>query len=321
VNLSAERLPVRRSPPSFAIAVPQQIGPHGFDPAAVRAYLQRAESLPFDSCWVSEQVVGTAPLLAPLELLAMAAGCTQRLRLGTAAVISTVRSPLHLAHSVATLDHLSGGRVELGVAGGGPRRPFAAYGATAEGYPRRFLEGVELVKAAWQQPEVTFHGRCYQVDRLPVEPKPVQRPHPPLWVGGSHPAAVRRAVRLADGFFGAGSTSTAAFAGQVDVVRAALREAGRDADGFRIAKRVYVAVDDDAQRARARIGSALDTLYSWFGLRDLDAVAVAGTPADCAAGLRDVADAGARLLLLDPLDGAPEQLERLAAEVLPAVTG
>lgn len=307
--------------PSFAIAVPQQAGPHGYDPDAVRTYLQRAEALPFDGCWVSEQVVGTAPLLAPLEVLGMAAGCTRRLRLGTAAVISTVHSPLHLAHSVATLDHLSGGRVELGVAGGGPRRPFAAYGSTGHGYAQRFTEGVELVRAAWTQRPVRFHGRYYQVDDLPVEPKPVQRPHPPLWVGGSHPDAVRRAVRLAGGFFGAGSTTTAAFAAQVGVVRGALREAGRDPAGFRIAKRVYLRVDDDAGLARERIGTALDGLYHWFGLRDLDAVAVAGTPAQCAAGLREVVDAGAGLLLLDPVDGSVEQLERLAAEVLPAVTG
>jgi probable F420-dependent oxidoreductase len=307
--------------PSFAIAVPQQVGPRGYDPDAVRTYLQRAEALPFDSCWVSEQVVGTAPLLSPLEVLAMAAGCTRRLRLGTAAVISTVHSPLHLAHSVATLDHLSGGRVELGVAGGGPRRPFAAYGTTGHGYAQRFTEGVELVRTAWTQRPVTFHGRYYQVDGLPVEPKPVQQPHPPLWLGGSHPDAVRRAVRLADGFFGAGSTTTAAFAGQVGVVRGALREAGRDPAGFRIAKRVYLRVDDDAGRARERIGADLHDLYHWFGLRDLEAVAVAGTPAQCAAGLREVVDAGAGLLLLDPVDGSVEQLERLAAEVIPAVAG
>jgi alkanesulfonate monooxygenase SsuD/methylene tetrahydromethanopterin reductase-like flavin-dependent oxidoreductase (luciferase family) len=252
-------------------------------------------------------------------MLALAAGCTQRMRLGTAALISTVHSPLHLAHSVATLDQLSGGRVELGVAAGGLRRPFGAYGTTADGYVGRFCEGIELVKAAWQQPRVTFHGRWYQLDELPVEPKPVQRPRPPLWVGGSHPSAVRRAVRLADGFFGAGSTTTEAFAQQVGVVRAALHDAGRDPHGFRIAKRVYIAVDDDPQRARARIGAALDGLYGWFGVRDLTAVAVAGTPTQCAEGVQEVIDAGAGLVLLDPVDGSPAQLESLAGEVLAAL--
>ena len=218
---------------TFGIAVPQHLGPDGFDPAALRSYLQRAEALGFAGAWVSEQVVGTAPLLAPLEMLALAAGCTSRLRLGTSALISTVHSPLHLAHSVATLDQISGGRVELGVAGGGPRRPFAAYGMTADGHVGRFVEGVELIKAAWREGPVTFDGRWFRADGLPVEPKPVQRPHPPLWMGGSHPSALRRAVRLADGFFGAGSTTTEAFARQVQLVGEALAGSGRDPAGFR----------------------------------------------------------------------------------------
>jgi alkanesulfonate monooxygenase SsuD/methylene tetrahydromethanopterin reductase-like flavin-dependent oxidoreductase (luciferase family) len=296
---------------SFAIAAPQHVGPSGFDRGAFRAYLQEAEALGFTGAWVGEQVVGTAPTLAPLEVLALAAGCTDTLRLGTAALISTVWSPLHLAHAVATLDHLSGGRVDLGVAGGGPRRPFAAYGLTADGWAQRYAEGVELILAAWTQPEVTVHGRWFRADGLPVEPKPVQRPHPPLWLGGNAPSAVRRAVRLADGFFGAGSTTTAAFAEQVAVARAALEDAGRGS--FRIAKRVYVAVDDDAERARSRVSAGLDRLYGWFGLPDLLPVAVAGTPEDCVAGLRAVVEAGAELILLDPIDDDPAVLRRLAA--------
>ena len=304
---------------SFGIAVPQQVGPGGFDPGVLRAYVQHAEEAGFASAWVAEQVVGSAPVLSPLEVLALVAGCTSRLRLGTAALISTVHSPLHLAHAVATLDHLSGGRLELGVAGGGPRRPFGAYGMSADGWAGRFTEGVELMLAAWEQPKVTFHGRFFQVDGLPAEPKPVQRPHPPLWVGGSDPAAIRRAVRLADGFIGAGSTTTRAFAEQVAVARAALADRGRDPGTFRIAKRVYLAVDDDPQCARAKIRAALESLYGWFGLPDLSPVAVAGTPAQCAAGLREVVDAGAELVVLDPLDGDPAILERLVDEVVPAI--
>jgi alkanesulfonate monooxygenase SsuD/methylene tetrahydromethanopterin reductase-like flavin-dependent oxidoreductase (luciferase family) len=190
---------------------------------------------------------------------------------------------------------------------------------SADGWAGRFAEGVELVLAAWGQPMVTFHGRWFQLDGLPVEPKPVQRPHPPLWVGGNHPSAIRRAVRLADGFFGAGSTTTRAFAEQVAVARAALAAAGRDQAGFRIAKRVYLAVDDDPQRARATVRAGLDNLYGWFGLPDLSPVAVAGTPADCAAGIREIVDAGAELVVLDPMAGDLAILERLVDEVVPAV--
>lgn len=290
---------------TFAIAAPQQLAPGGFDRARFRDYLQEAEGLGFAGTWVSEQVVGTAPLLAPLEVLALAAGCTETLRLGTAAIVSTVQSPLHLAKSIATLDHLSGGRVEVGLAGGGSYRPFGAYGVPAQRWAGRFAEGVELMVAAWAPGPVTFDGKHFQAHELPVEPKPVQRPHPPLWIGGSAPAALRRAVRLADGFFGAGSTTTAAFAKQA----AALPPQ----EGFRIAKRVYIAVDDDAARARDAISARLDQLYGWYGLRDLLPVAVAGTPDECVAGVRAVVAAGAEMVLLDPVDDDPAVLRRLAA--------
>ena len=104
---------------------------------------------------------------------------------------------------------------------------------------------------------VTFDGRFWQLDGAAMEPKPFQKPHPPLWFGGSAPAALRRAVRHGDGFFGAGSSTTAEFAEQVPIVREALAEHGRDPASFRIAKRVYIAVDDDAERARAAHGRRL----------------------------------------------------------------
>ena len=83
-----------------------------------------------------------------------------------------------------------------------------------------------------------------------MEPKPFQKPYPPLWFGGASEPALRRAVRLGDGFFGAGASPTDKFAEQVQIVRAALAEAGRPAEGFPIAKRVYIAIDEDAERAR-----------------------------------------------------------------------
>jgi alkanesulfonate monooxygenase SsuD/methylene tetrahydromethanopterin reductase-like flavin-dependent oxidoreductase (luciferase family) len=106
----------------------------------------------------------------------------------------------------------------------------------------------------------------------------------------------------------------------VPIVRQALAEAGRDAAGFGIAKRVYIAVDDDPGRARQRIGASLHRLYSYFGLSSLEAVAVYGPPDACVRGLRAVADAGAELILLNPLFDEAEQMERLAAAVVPTLS-
>ena len=149
-----------------------------------------------------------------------------------------------------------------------------------------------------------------------MEPKPVQKPHPPVWIGGSAPAALRRAVRLGDGFFGAGSQTTAQFAQQAQAVREELERQSRDPATFGIAKRVYIHVDDDEARARERIDAALARHYGRSGLLP---VAVAGPPEACVAGVQDVVAAGAEFLLLNPLVDDAQQLERLAAEVIPRV--
>jgi probable F420-dependent oxidoreductase len=300
----------------FAIAIPQFYADGEFDPAAFRTYLTRAEELGFDSAWTQEQLLGSWNQFAPIEAMTYAAACTQRLRLGCVVFVSTLYSPVHLAKSLSTLDQLSRGRIEIGVGTGGKARPFAAFGMDPERYVARFTEGIALMKALWTQPRVTFDGEFWQLQDAAMEPKPVQKPYPPLWFGAASEPALRRAVRLGDGFFGAGSSPTARFAEQVAVVRAALAEAGRPTESFPIAKRVYVAIDDDAARARARTNTALTELYG-HRVEAIEAAAVAGTAADCVRELHQVAEAGAELILCTALFDQAEQMEQLAAAVIP----
>ena len=304
----------------FAISIPQYVGDGTFDPAALRGYLTRAEELGFDSTWTGEQLIGTIPHLSPIETLTYAAACTERLRLGCAAFVSTLHNPVHLAKSLSTLDQLSRGRLEVGITTGGRFRQFAAFGVEPDSFVARFTEGLRVMKALWTEDRVDLDGRFWQLSNVAMEPKPYKKPHPPIWFGATAPASLHRAVRLGDGFFGAGSATTAQFTGHVRVIREALAEQGRDPATFRIAKRVYIAVDDDAARAQQRIADALDAHYGYFGLTGLAPVAVAGTVDDCAKGLREVADAGAELILLNPMFDDAEQVERLAAEVIPRLT-
>ncbi len=233
--------------------------------------------------------------------------------------VTPLHQPVHLAKSLASLDQLSRGRLEVGVGFGGRVRPFSAFEVDPDdGLVVRFNEGLELMKALWTESTITFAGRFWQLDEATMEPKPFQKPHPPLWYGGSVPSALRRAVRHGDGFFGAGSTTTAAFAEQVSNVRRELEQHERDPGSFRIAKRVYIVVDDDAERARQRMAAELVRIYAEFGRR-LEPVAVTGPPDACAARLRDVADAGAEMILLNTVVDQTEQMERLAAEVMPHV--
>jgi probable F420-dependent oxidoreductase len=306
----------------FAISLPQECSDGAFDPDAFATYARRAEELGFDSAWTQEQVLGPWPQLGALETMTFAAACTSRLRIGCSVFVSPLHQPVQLAKSLASLDQLSRGRLEIGFGTGGHGRPFSAFGIGPDHLVSRFTEGIEVMKACWTEPEATLDGRFWQLKGATMEPKPFQKPYPPLWIGGSAPAAVRRAARIADGFFGAGSTTTARFAEQVGILRAALAErgsksGGADPAGFPVAKRVYIAVDDDSGRARERMAAALISVYGHAFGSGLLPVAVCGPPDACVQALREVANAGAGMILLTALFDKPAQMERLAAEVLP----
>ena len=250
----------------FAIGIPQLYPDGSFSPSDFKSYLARAEELGvYESAWTQEMVLGAAPQLAPLEVMTYAAACTSTLRLGCTVFVTTLHTPAHLAKALASLDQLSGGRLEVGIGSGGPRRPFAAFGMSADRWLPRFTEGVALMKALWTEPSVTFDGEFWQLKDAAMEPKPYQKPYPRLWFGGSAPAAVRRGVGLCDGFFGAGSSATSAFASQVvGGPRDARGGSGRAAGSgfgpgeFPIAKRVYLGVDPSSgARARDRMNDAL----------------------------------------------------------------
>ena len=301
----------------LAVSIPQTFpsGSDRIDAERIRRYLARAEALGFTGAWVVEQVVGTIPSLEPIELLTYAAAATTRLRLGAAVLLTALRSPIHTAKSLATLDQLSGGRLDVGVGLGGSSAVYPAFGLAPERRAARFAEGIGVMKRLWTEPRVTFEGEFYRLKDLPMEPKPRQRPHPPIWFGAHHPNALQRAVALGDAFMGAGSLSTAKFAEEVALLRRLLETAGRDPAAFPVAKRVYIAVDGDRARAGRR-------LTEWFGAfyhrpQLAEEVSVWGSPEECAEGLRAVVAGGAGMLMLNPVFDDDEQLERFAAELAP----
>lgn len=306
----------------LAISIPQ-LDQDVFDGEGLKSYLARCEELGFESGWVVEQAIGPTPSLAPLELLAYAASATERLRLGVAVLVTTQHDPLQLAAAITAVDRMSHGRLDVGVSPGGGFRKFEAFGVDRATFISWFVEGLDLMKAAWSdEPRITFDGRFRQLDDLPIAPKPVQRPHPPIWFGGSAPRALARAVRHGDAFLGAGSSSTAAFAEQVTVLHRELAAQGKDRETFTIGKRVYLAVDDDPSRARDRVMTGLHRIYG--RMKGIEDVPVFGTPEDVVRGIEEVRDAGAELVLLNPAGGSVaedrEQLERLAADVVPQLT-
>jgi probable F420-dependent oxidoreductase len=299
----------------LGVAIPQTFPGRAVEPRLIREHLQRAEALGFHSAWVVEHILGGIPSLESVALLTWASAITERIRLGSAVLLTALRSPVHLAKALSTLDHLSQGRLIVGVGLGGNAAVYPAYGLSGDRRAARFAEGIRLIKKLWTESLTSFTGDFYKLDNASMEPKPLQKPHPPIWFGAHHPNALRRTVELGDGFMGAGSVSTAKFAEEVEALRGLVRGAGRDPESFPVGKRVYIAIDGDRQRAAKR-------LAEWFGAfygrpHMAEEVSVWGPPDECVERLREVVAAGARLLMLNPVFDEMAHLEQFASVIAP----
>jgi len=300
--------------PVLGFALPQTFLDGGVDVEMVGRILARAEELGVHSVWVQEQILGPTPSLEPLAVLNWAAGRTRRVRLGVAVLLPVLRQPVPLAKALSTLDHLSRGRLIVGVGLGGSTRYDPAYGLEPSHRVHRFVEGLAVLRALWTQTDASLPGRYWRLEGVRMEPKPVQRPHPPLWFGAHAPAAIERAAALGDGFIGAGASSLSEFRRAVETLRAALERRGRDPATFPVAKRLYVAVDDNEPRAARR-------LEAWFGQFYGDPslgahVAVAGSPGRCREAIEAAHRAGADLVVVNPVYDEEQQFDRLAADAL-----
>jgi len=295
----------------FGMSLPHR-SPDPIDVAAVRAVAQRAEALGFRDLWVTENTLDHVTCFDPVVVLTYAAAVTNRIRLGASVVVLAIHSPMMVAHQWATLDQLSNGRAILGV-GLGREHHYREFAVPEEGRVRRFREELDVIKALWTLPSVTYRGRFYQLDGATMSPKPVQQPHVPIWMGVGHPNAIRRAASLADGWMGSGGSSIAEFARSVPLLHDALAAAGRDPGTFPISKRIFVAVDERPEVARA-------DLHRWFtevyrNPAGTDASGLHGTPAQVRERLEEVIAMGANHLLLNPVSQYVEQVDALAEVV------
>jgi probable F420-dependent oxidoreductase len=286
--------------------------PDALDMQAVRQVAQGAEALGFRDLWVTENSLDHVFCFDPMVVLTYAAAITTTIRLGVAVVVLPVHSPIHVAHQVASLDYVSQGRAILGV-GLGRDQHYAEFQVPRERRVRRFREGVELIKALWTEPRVNYQGEIFQLEGGTMAPKPVQKPRPPIWLGGGHPDALRRAAVIADGWMGSGGSSTASFSQSVPILRAALEKAGRDPASFPISKRVFLSVHERPEVARTEVHRWYSEVY--HNPQGTDASGVHGTPEQVRERLETLVAMGANHLLLNPVCRHVEQMEALAAVV------
>jgi probable F420-dependent oxidoreductase len=209
--------------------------------------VRRAEELGYRSAWTFQRLLVPAEpepdprsgmevyrsVLDPVVSLAHLAGHTSRIRLGVAVLNMPFFSPALMAKQLASLDVVAGGRLDVGLGIGWSRVEFAASGVPYAHRGARGEEFLRALRALWADEVVEFHGVFYRIPPARMQPKPVQRPHPPVLLGGSAAAALRRAGRVADGWISASSADLRHIDQPIATVKRAAEQAGRDPEALR----------------------------------------------------------------------------------------
>lgn len=226
---------------------------------ALMQFCRAAEARQMASLWVSDHVVFPTvgnnnypsgrfphaphtPYLEPVTVLAAAAMCTERARIGSSVFILGHRNPVVMAKMLTTIDTLSNGRLICGVGVGWWREEFAALGIPFEARGRRSDEMLRVFKTLWTDAAPRFEGEFYRLSDIGFAPKPVQKPHPPLWIGGHSQAALHRAVTLGDGWHASAQTPEQ-MRHYLERLRKVAEEAGRAFESLELSLRLPLRAD------------------------------------------------------------------------------
>ena len=295
----------------------------------VPEFARRAEEMGFRRVTMGEHVMDgnpPRPTMLNLPAMAAAAGATDDLRVMTGIVIAPLYHPVMLAKLVATVDQVSGGRLDFGIGISGQRGThveFDALGISPRTRGRRTDEMLAVMKRLWQEEGVSHRGRFFEFDDVTLLPRPAQRPYPPIWVSGRSEAAMRRAARHGDGWYPYLFTNRR-IKHSNDLVRQFAAEAGRELPGFHWGLNQPTAISDDADEAMGLAVRNVGERYvtPQHSAEDIArALCIAGTPDDCARAIEAKIEAGVEHINLgflspDP-DGLYRQMDLFAERVMP----
>jgi probable F420-dependent oxidoreductase len=285
---------------------------------------ERVEELGFDSLWTSEHMLFYVPIFDAVTVLAAFAARTKRLLLGSAVLLLPLRHPTVLAKEVASLDIISNGRIILGVGVGGEfAREFVACGVPLDERGPRTNEAIQVMRRLWNESHVNHEGRFFHLEDATMEPKPVQRPGPPIWIAGRSEAAMKRAARLGDAYFPY-LFSPERYRESLAKVRAFAEAEGRDPSTIQGAIFQFIALADTYEEARQRANQELSLRYNQPFDTIVDRYCVLGTPEQCAERLAEYVEAGVShfcLVPIGPPTELPAHLETYARQVVPRVRG
>lgn len=241
----------------FGVTIPNNWGVD--DAQQVLAFGPVAEEMGYDSVWVMDHLFNNGyirerlddkPYYHPLATLSYLAATTKRVRLGTSVLVLPYHNPVELAKYAATLDHMSGGRVTLGVGVGAMTEEFAALGVPFTQRGALTNECIAVMKELWTNQDPSYHSRRWNFADVKFSPKPVQTPSIPLWVGGSSPGAIKRTATMGDGWHPTGMSPDEFRAGREEV-RTLATVAGRDPEAITMSLRIEVEAHGRASSQRA----------------------------------------------------------------------
>ena len=295
----------------------------------VAEFARRAEAMGFDRITTGEHLMDgnpPRPTLLGIPTMAAAAGATKTLRVMTGIVIAPLYNPVLLAKMVGTLDLVSNGRVDFGIGISGQRGTqieFDAVQVSVRTRGRRTNEMLEVMKRLWTEEHVTHHGRFFDFEDVTLLPKPVQQPHPPIWVSGRSDAAMQRAALLGDGWYPYLFT-VRRLQRTNEAIRQIAGEAGRDLTGFHWGLNQPTSISEDRSIAMAQAVANVGQRYVTpdRSAEDLaQALCIAGTPEECVGGIQERVEAGVRdfnfSFLSSDVEGVFEQMELFSSKVLP----
>jgi probable F420-dependent oxidoreductase len=287
----------------------------------VAADAKQAEALGFDFVTTGEHVFFYGPIGNSLISLATAAGATERIKLmSTITLVPLYPAPL-LAKQVAALDRASNGRFNLGVGVGGEyAKEFEACGVPVGERGARTNESLEVMTRLWTEDEVTFEGRFTRLPGVSLNPRPVQKPHPPVWISGRSEAAMRRCARYGTGWLPYMYTPEKLSESLADIDRFA-QDAGRQ-NPIRPGLFIFFAVHEDRAEAVRMASERLSIQYNQDFSKLVGRYALAGNPEDCVARLEEYIEAGAQTIILNSAcdaDYVESNEALLASEVMPAL--
>jgi probable F420-dependent oxidoreductase len=298
---------------SVGIHVPStSVAPLGSG-AAYTEFFRQVEDLGFDAIWVEDRLFHQTNMLDPLMLLTWAAASTRRVQLGTAVLVLNLRHATVVARQVSTLSHLCGGRLALGVSLGGRPDEYQALGVPMPKRIAVFRESVAVLRRLLTGEPIEYRGQFFRLQDATVRPAATI----PLYIGGRAEGALRRAGELADGWimgpFGTVQDFQQAWRSMQDAAHAT----GRDPDALVAGRLLYIAVDDDRDRAREMLRFFL---HGYYGPSfEVDQHAIFGPAEEVAARLRAQVDAGITHLMLGVPTLELGHLRRVAVSVAPAL--